>query len=149
MIVRTARVLVQFMRERRAQIAKWGEQQHPDGTGLLGDKERAQHAKATCEGLASHGKLAWRDILYEEVTEAFAEKDIDKLRIELRQVGAVAAAWIEDIENRMQEIIDDRISEWHSGDPENETTLAEYLGMSRKEYFDWVESATIPDNYKL
>ena len=145
---RVSRVIVQFVRERRAQIEKWGNQSHPDGTGLLGDKERAEHAKATCQGLAAHGKVSWRDILFEEVAEAFAEKDVDALRIELRQVGAVAAAWIEDIEERMLELIDDKVSEWHERE-DIDIPLHEYLGMSIHEYNNWVRDAVIPDNYHL
>lgn len=141
-------MIVEFVRERRAQIEKWGEQSYPDGTGLLGDKERAEHAKATCQGLAAHGKVTWRDILFEEVAEAFAEKDIDALRIELRQVGAVAAAWIEDIEERMLELIDDKVSNWHE-DESIEMSLPEYLGMAIHEYNQWVRDAVIPDNYRL
>lgn len=148
MIFRTASVLVQFAKERRAQNDKWGKQTHPDGTGLIGDKERADHAKATCQGLAAHGKVAWRDILFEEVAEAFEEKDISALRIELRQVGAVAAAWIEDIEERMLVKIDDKISEWHDME-EDGVPLHEYLGMTEFEYSDYVRSRTLPDNYRL
>jgi hypothetical protein len=145
---RTSRVLVQFAKERRAQNDKWGKQDHPDGTGLLGDKERADHARATCQGLAAHGKVAWRDILYEEVAEAFAEKDICALREELKQVGAVTAAWMEHIEERIIESIDDKISEWHDS-PDDNGTLAEYLRMTDAEYFEYINTSTLPDNYRL
>lgn len=145
---RTARVLIQFAKERRAQNDKWGKQTHPDGTALIGDKERADRARATCQGLAAHGKVTWRDILFEEVTEAFAEKNIDTLRIELRQVGAVAAAWIEHIEERMLEEIDNKISQWHES-PEDGVSLAEFLGMTEFEYSLFVQNSTLPDNYRL
>lgn len=149
MIVRTARVLVGFMKERRSQNKKWGPKTYPDGTGLIGDAERAKHAKVTAGGLAAHEKLTWRDVLYEEVTGAFSEKQLGKLRMELRKVGATAAAWIEDVENRMSEIINDKVDEWHKGDSDDPTTLAEYLGMTEKEYSEWVISGKIPDDYSV
>lgn len=46
----------------------------------------------------------WRTILAEEVYEAFAETDPARLRHELVQVAAVAAAWVEDIDSRSQPI---------------------------------------------
>lgn len=147
-MIRTAKVVVQFVKERRAQNEKWGKQEHPDGTGLLGDKERADHARATCQGLAAHGKVAWRDILFEEVAEAFAEKDISTLRTELVQVGAVTTAWLEHIEERMLEAIDDKVTEWHEREDDG-IPLHEYLGMTVFEYNNWVRNSVIPDNYKL
>lgn len=147
-MIRTAKVVVQFVKERRAQNEKWGKQEHPDGTGLLGDKERADHARATCQGLAAHGKVAWRDILFEEVAEAFAEKDISALRTELVQVGAVTTAWLEHIEERMLEAIDNKVTEWHERE-DDEIPLHEYLGMTVFEYNNWVRNSVIPDNYSL
>jgi hypothetical protein len=60
--------------ERQRQIAKFGDQHHPDGT--------------------------WMHVLIEEVFEALAEEDPAKLRAELVQVAAVCAAWITDIDGR-------------------------------------------------
>lgn len=75
------------------QHKKWGEQNHIDGTGLTGDKRRADDARHICKVMASSNVVAWRDILYEEVLEAFAEEDPDKLLDELLQVEAVARQW--------------------------------------------------------
>lgn len=86
--------------ERQAQLAKFGEQRHPDGTAITEDRERADRARHTCESMARLGQLSWRDILHEEVQEAFAESDPALLRAELLQVAAVCAAWIWDIDNR-------------------------------------------------
>lgn len=104
----TAHVLFDVARERRRQDAKWGQQNHPDGTGpgvywQFYDYPAAELAgiirRATQEAFAQ-GKGTWRDILNEEVAEAFAEDDPAKLRAELIQVAAVAAAWVEAIDRR-------------------------------------------------
>jgi hypothetical protein len=95
-----ARVLADIGAERVAQNEKWGEQNHPDGTGITGDDERAANARHVCQAMASIGQGCWRDVLWEEVAEAFAEKDPPALRAELVQVAAVAAAWIEAIDRR-------------------------------------------------
>lgn len=86
--------------EMARQYEKWGEQNHPDGTGRSMDKYLADGAKTACEEARSRGQLTWRHILDEEVREAFAETDLAKLRAELVQVGAVAASWIEAIDRR-------------------------------------------------
>lgn len=75
----------------------------PDGTGLLGDAERAKFAQATCDGLTDHGRVTWRDILYAKLTAAFAEKDIEKLYSELLSTEKTLLNWIYDLENRIEE----------------------------------------------
>ncbi|MGW7350889.1 hypothetical protein [Streptomyces sp. NPDC054784] len=86
--------------ERQRQLRKFGDQHHPDGTGLTEDRDRAARARHVCDSMARLGQLAWRDILHEEVQEAFAETDPDLLRAELVQVAAVCAAWIADLDSR-------------------------------------------------
>ena len=92
--------LAEIAAERARQDAKWGEQNHPDGTGLAHDDTYARVARDACEIAASHGKCTYRLILNEEVAEAFAESDPAKLRARLVQVAAVAVAWIECIDRR-------------------------------------------------
>jgi hypothetical protein len=82
------------------QDARWGEQNHPDGTGLTGDRELSDDVRRFTDWMASTGNLTWRDILWEEVREAFAETDEDRLREELVQVAAVAANWVNAIDRR-------------------------------------------------
>ena len=82
------------------QDARWGEQNHPDGTGLSEDSQIAERAKALNDYFVERDTLTWRDILWEEVAEAFAEKDEDRLREELIQVSAVAANWVKAIDRR-------------------------------------------------
>jgi len=87
--------------ERRSQNAKWGEQDHPNGTdGRDQNVHNANTAKWLTDAHAKAGTVTWRDILDEEVQEAFAEFDPRKLRTELIQVAAVAQAWVEAIDRR-------------------------------------------------
>lgn len=87
--------------EREAQDRKWGEQNHPDGTGPDGNRAAmAALARATCQEAAERGAVTWHHILREEVYEALAEDDPAKLRTELIQVAAVAQAWAEAIDRR-------------------------------------------------
>jgi hypothetical protein len=87
--------------ERQAQIAKFGDQKHPDCTGAeyyvgMADQARddVEHAAESLTG------PRWSLILLEEVYEALAESDPAKLRTELIQVAAVCAAWIHDLDTR-------------------------------------------------
>lgn len=80
--------------ERARQDAKWGEQNHPDGTGRPGSRHLADWARAVCQANGP-GQDNWHDILQEEYYEAMAETDWPKLRKELVEVAAVAAQWIE------------------------------------------------------
>ena len=91
-------VLGEVRAERMSQEAKWGQQNHANGTGKPGDKAEADFARAACEGAFASGAGTYRDILLEEVAEAFAESDPHLLRTELLQVAAVAVAWVEKID---------------------------------------------------
>lgn len=92
-------VLDEIAAEREKQDARWGEQNHPDGTSSdPTSRLMAESARALCQ-LAGSG-VTWRRILDEEFREALAEEDPAKLRAELVQVGAVAVAWIEAIDRR-------------------------------------------------
>lgn len=86
--------------ERLKQDKKWGEQNHPDGTGGPGWQFEANVAREVCRQVFAAGQGTWRNVLDEEVAEAFAESDPQKLRAELIQVAAVAIAWVEAIERR-------------------------------------------------
>ncbi|SHT53877.1 Uncharacterised protein [Mycobacteroides abscessus subsp. abscessus] len=90
-------VLDEVVAERVRQHDKWGEQNHPDGTKLRYERH-AILAKALVERHAANGTITYADILWEEVTEAFAETDKARLRAELIQVAAVAVAWVEKID---------------------------------------------------
>jgi malonyl CoA-acyl carrier protein transacylase len=94
------RILGEIAEERQRQNERWGEQNHPDGTGTAMHQELVKHARAAVAKHVDFGMLSWQDILLEEVAEAFAETDPALLRAELVQVAAVATAWIEAIDRR-------------------------------------------------
>ncbi|MFT4225333.1 DUF4406 domain-containing protein [Micropruina sp.] len=85
--------------EIRRQDAKWGQQNHPDGTSSVWSVVADRNRKVT-DRLAAAGRVTWRHILVEEVTEAIAEQG-DQLSDELVQVGAVASQWIAARERRV------------------------------------------------
>lgn len=93
--------LAEVADERARQDTKWGEQNHPDGTGGGNTAAAAIGARLACQLAAKEGTVTWRDIMREEVGEAFAETDPAKLRAELIQVAAVAVAWAEAIDRRL------------------------------------------------
>ena len=98
---KTKYILTEVSAERARQDAKWGEQNHPDGTGGPSSEEMVRLAKARCDQAARDGGLTYEMILTEEFYEALAEIDPEKLRTELIQVAAVAVAWIECIDRRV------------------------------------------------
>lgn len=101
-------------RELARQDAKWGEQNHADGTGpgtrplrrlavnpdLRSAVELANAAKRRCDAEHDTGRGTWVSILLEEVFEACAEDDPARLRAELVQVAAVALQWADAIDRR-------------------------------------------------
>ena len=92
--------------ERQAQLAKWGDQRHADGTGAEHYVAMADEAREDVERfVAQHSGPEWALILLEEVYEALAEADPAKLRAELVQVAAVCAAWIVDLNSRPHSMI--------------------------------------------
>jgi hypothetical protein len=103
-------VLIDVLEERRKQDKKWGEQNHPDGTGpdvvwidrgehlLDSAAEVRDFFRDRTNSNAESEKLTWLDIALEELAEAFAESDPLELRKELVQAAAVLVAWIECID---------------------------------------------------
>lgn len=115
----TPEVLADVAAERGRQHEKWGPQHHLDGTGPA--VEVLRHTDINLDLRTGYELQAifraktyrvfgsspypsefgtWRDILLEEMFEAMAEEDLQKLRTELIQVAAVAVAWVEDIDSR-------------------------------------------------
>jgi hypothetical protein len=90
--------------ERGKQHAKWGVQHWPGGTATSsGDREMADEAKRATDAALINGDVTWRDILVEEILEAFAESEWPMVRGELVQAAAVIAAWIEDRDEAYRE----------------------------------------------
>lgn len=115
--MKTTTSAADVLAERERQDAKWGEQNHPDGTGpgtlpieFLDDygvrevfvlaRPLARIATDVTNAHADDGTVSWKDIFLEEVFEALAEEDTTKLRAELIQVAAVAQQWVEAIDRR-------------------------------------------------
>lgn len=88
--------------ERWHQDEKFGDQSHlPDGTGLDAiDCQLRIIFQNRCDTATEAGTLTWADILREEVYEAFAESDPEKLDAELLQVASVCVAWIQALRTR-------------------------------------------------
>lgn len=95
-------VAAEVLRERVRQDEIWGEQNHPNGTGLHQQQASADRARMTCELNFRRGAGTWADILREEFAEALAEGDPIKLRAELVQVAAVAQAWVQKIDREIE-----------------------------------------------
>lgn len=98
-------VLTEVAEERARQDARWGEQNHPDGTGnryglSAVPEPAADFARQRCDAAFERGAGCWEHILYEEFCEAMAEDDPERLRNELLQVAAVAVHWIEALDRR-------------------------------------------------
>lgn len=92
--------------ERERQENLWGEQNHPSQGGSLPADWRKQYGlnaakwKSINDERVHYGQLGWDGILLEEVFEALAEEDPEKLRAELVQSMAVILNWLECIERR-------------------------------------------------
>lgn len=95
--------------EMNAQVEQWGEQNHPDGTGtayydpdFTVPADMAKHFvkgvadryRKACEQAAKTGAITWRHIMLEEMFEAMAEDDGEKLEKEIIQTLAVGFSWL-------------------------------------------------------
>jgi hypothetical protein len=89
--------------ERARQDERWGEQNHPLGTGAGAFRANADAARRECDAAAASGTVTWRHIVLEELWEALAEADEAAARRELVQLGAVVVAMIECIDRRSKE----------------------------------------------
>jgi hypothetical protein len=99
--------------------AKHGKQTHlPDGTGPdalfpqvqgrvepvpVTAAEWALRCKYDTDKNADAGTVSWFDILLEEVAEASEQDDLEALRAELLDSGAVIASWILAIDARREQ----------------------------------------------
>jgi hypothetical protein len=96
-------VASEIVAERERQDVKWGQQDHPDGTGGLESEIVADLLKRLCKAAGPRDGAGdtWLKILAEAVGEAFAETDPAALRAKLVECAAVCAAWVEAIDRRM------------------------------------------------
>lgn len=118
--MKTLGAIADVIDERHRQDLKWGEQNHPDGTGPatmplfantatgIADDDEASLIRDMMQGrtdwrfheVDADQPGTWTDILLEEVFEALAGADPARLRTELIQVAAVAVQWAEAIDRR-------------------------------------------------
>lgn len=104
-------ILESVIEERDSAMAKWGIQNHPDGTGGVPAEMLRDAAIADTNDAAEAGATTWKLILMEEVREAFAETDLAALDAELNQVMQVCCVWREDLRRRMNLAHDNRVAE--------------------------------------
>lgn len=83
--------------ERQHQLAQWGDQHRPNGTGEDFHVLAAEGIKQSVQRAEASGGANWRQVLMEETAEVFAENNPTALLAELVQVAAVAAAWAYDL----------------------------------------------------
>lgn len=108
-------VLVDVAAERARQVIKWGEQNHPDGTGpgvtielpvtsayplpVATGRTLEVWARHRCKAAPDEGGDTYERILTEEWAEVIASPSgSEALRAELVQVAAVAVAWAEKLD---------------------------------------------------
>lgn len=108
-LYRTVPVLAEVLAERARQNARFGRQDHPDGTGPEHDNpvrlartvgEAADAARQITDRALSRGTVTFAQILTEEAFEALAAANPARLRAELVQVAATAVCWIEALDRR-------------------------------------------------
>jgi len=96
-------IVSEVAEEMSRQFKLWGIQNHPNGTGHLEFKEVLDEVRDVIKEAEKKKELTWNLILLEEVSEALAEEDPEKLRTELIQVAAVASSWVQAIDRKKDE----------------------------------------------
>jgi glutamate synthase domain-containing protein 1 len=102
--IKQAKIFNEIFIERNSQDKKWGEQNHPM---ILANNHEHYRGMAiitkTINELANvANEKSWDNIIFEEMYEAFSEKDPKLQRAEMVQVAAVAVAIIENLDRRMK-----------------------------------------------
>lgn len=101
----TGKALESVASERAKQDEKWGEQNWEDGTDVIPGywATEAKDAQEWTDQATADGIVTWKDILWEEICESFAETDPNRLDEELTQAAAVIVAWKEAIARRLRD----------------------------------------------
>jgi hypothetical protein len=118
----TISVMSDVVMELERQVAKWGEQNHPDfymqhdlhtgkPVGPLPLPQRFTYygiptdedAKKDCDNAAGRGRLNWGHILVEEISESFGTTNDADLEMELIQSAAVIVNWVRCIRRRREQ----------------------------------------------
>lgn len=135
------RAVLDVLAERTRQDAKWGEQNHPDGTGpgsyplvdvrepnldFRTASELSVAMTARTDREAAAGRVTWRDIDSEETFEAYAEEPgSPELEIELVQGAAVKIGWLGALRRRTPSTIRVYISGPIKDDPDARRKFAD------------------------
>lgn len=90
-------IMDDVQKERARQIAKYGEQDHPNGTSPQ-FKGLADNARNATRKAISESRVTWFHIGKEEFWQAMAESDRAALRARLVKLIAVGIAWVEAID---------------------------------------------------
>jgi hypothetical protein len=109
--IATIAVLENVFEERTRQVARYGHNEGlKDGTGpevqwLPEDPDPASLIEKLFrrdyeEHEARHGAPTWMHLVREELAEAFAEDDPERLEEELTQVAALCVSWVEKLRRR-------------------------------------------------
>jgi hypothetical protein len=72
-----------------------------DGTGGALAEELCRVVQRWSDDLDGKPENSFAVVLVEEVLEALAETELEPLRLEVKQVGAVAVRWLEDLDRRL------------------------------------------------
>lgn len=99
-------IYMEILSERKAQDAKWGEQNHPmilltPAVDLGVIQSQVEVKREICNTFFPAGIGTWKHILDEEVWEAYEQAALgnqEELRKELIQVAAVVVAMIESLD---------------------------------------------------
>ena len=84
------------------QLASYGVQEYPHGTGRPADRGVADQAHTHARQAAAAGTLSWRQLVMADMAEAFAQTDPARLRDELVHALGVAAAWVEALDQEVE-----------------------------------------------
>jgi hypothetical protein len=107
----TVAILESVIEERDRAMAKWGVQNHPDGTlDFQVGRNQRDRQRARVDQKHEEGTSNWYDILLEEVYEVMCEEDLVALDKELNQVMQVCLVWREDLRRRMNAAHDERVA---------------------------------------
>jgi len=94
-------------RDRQRALGHFDEDDYPDATGSPSSIDALAWVRRDFEFAEQIGRITWAHVLREEVAEALAEEDFERLRAELHQVAAVAIRWAGALTKRMQDDDDD------------------------------------------
>lgn len=95
-------VLEQIRMDRREEDKKYGEQSHPDGTGVA---EHANMARLAIEAMddtiaRNPDDVTWAGLMTEEYWISMTKEHPEDLRVALIDLCVTAVAWIEDLDRR-------------------------------------------------